>query len=120
MSHNVDIDVPGVRIRVDGEGVDVRVRQSDLTELAAEGRLEPPVLVVRVERRRRGGGFGDPESNPYAWSVFVRVDGRLGRLTSARGGAREWTSLDRLEPWLREQGVTQWLVVNELEATAGR
>jgi len=115
MSHGVDIRAPGVRVRIDGSRVEVAVGQAELDALAEEGRLEGPILVGRVERRLQGGGFGDPEAHPHAWGVFARVDGRLARVTSARGIPREWTSLDRLERWLREQGFRRWQAINELD-----
>lgn len=115
MSHGVYINVGGVRIRVDGSGVDVQVQQRELGELDREERTADPVLVQRVERELEGGGFGDPERHPHAWGVFVVVDGAPARLYSARNKPREWTSLDRLERWLREQGFRHWQVFNGLD-----
>ncbi|MCB1716918.1 MAG: hypothetical protein KDK04_16265 [Candidatus Competibacteraceae bacterium] len=66
-------------------------------------------------RNQLGGGFGDQNKYPYAWGVLVYVDGLPTRVISSRGLDREWTSLDRLERWLREQGFRYWWVRNELE-----
>lgn len=116
MDHDVYINVGGVRVRVDGSGVDVQVQQRELRELDREERLAGPVLVQRVERELEGGGFGDLERHPHAWGVFVVVDGAPARLYSARNQPREWTSLDRLERWLREQGFRRWQVFNGLDS----
>lgn len=95
--------------------VNVTVRQSDLGGLSRTHRLGNRILVERVVRSQLGGGFGDQEKYPYAWAVIVYVDGGAAYVTSARGARREWTSLDRLERWLREHGFRYWCVQNELE-----
>ena len=95
--------------------ISVTVRQSDLTFLYESNRLSNQVLVYRVARHQLGGGFGNQDKHPYAWAVVVYVDGQPARVISARGAGREWTSLDRLERWLREQGFNYWCVRNDLE-----
>lgn len=97
--------------------VNVSVRQADLEFLYRSHRLGDEVLVQRVERSQLGGGFGDQDKYPYAWAVVVTVDGCGAYVMSARGLRREWTSLDRLERWLREQGFRYWAVRNDLEPT---
>ena len=92
------------------------VRQSDLPVLRRTYRLAGYPTVARVARAQQGGGFGDQGRHPHAWAVFVMVDGLNLRVASARGHGREWTSLDRLERWLRAQGFRYWLVSNELDA----
>ena len=92
------------------------VRQSDLPVLRQTYRLVGHPTVARVPRAQQGGGFGDQDRHPHAWAVFVMVDGLNLRVASARGHGREWTSLDRLERWLRAQGFRYWLVSNELDA----
>ena len=110
----------GVNINIGYDGsVSVTVRQSDLSDLGQAARLADQVLVYRVRRNQQGGGFGDQQRYPYAWAVIVYVDGQPARVISARGGGREWTSLDRLERWLREQGFRNWWVRNELEPVGG-
>ena len=116
MGHGVDIQVGGVRVRVGDTQVDVQVRQGELPDLNRQDRLGEPIIVQRVERELEGGGFGDPERHPHAWGVFVMVDGTLARLYSARNQPREWTSLDRLERWLCNQGFRSWHVYNGLDA----
>ncbi len=91
------------------------VTQADLPELRAAGRLGEYAVVYRVWRSQQGGGFGDQGSRPFAWGVLVYVDTVLARVNSARGHGREWNSLDRLEPWLREQGFWYWWTRNDLE-----
>jgi len=115
MSHDVDINVGGVRVRIGGSQVDVQVQQKELADLDRQNRLQKPVMVQRVERALEGGGFGDVERHPHAWGVFVLVDGVPARLYSARNQPREWTSLDRLERWLRGQGFRTWQVYNHLD-----
>ena len=91
------------------------VTQTALPELYWSGRLAQQALVYRALRCQLGGGFGDQDKYPYAWAVQVYVDGQPTRVVSVRGANREWTSLDRLERWLREQGLRYWTVSNELE-----
>ena len=105
MVYNVNIDTHMV------------VRQSDLEYLYHHHRLGDQVLVLRVERSQLGGGFGDQDKYPFAWAVVVTVDGCGAYIMSARGLRREWTSLDRLERWLREQGFRYWSVRNDMEPT---
>ncbi len=116
---NNDIMMQDVSIKVDGYGVNVEVKvtvkQSDLAALYQMHRLSDYVLVYRVLRSQLGGGFGDQDKHPHAWAVMVYVDGQPARVISARGAGREWTSLDRLERWLREQGFRYWHVRNDLE-----
>lgn len=96
-------------------GVVSAVTQADLAPLRAAGRLGEFAVVYRVERQQQGGGFGDQDRHPCAWGVLVYVDGQLARLYSARGAGREWSSLDRLERWLRDQGFWYWWTRNDLE-----
>ena len=96
-------------------GVQLAVTQADLAELRLAGRLGEYAVVYRVWRSQQGGGFGDQDSRPFAWGVLVYVDTMLARINSARGHGREWNSLDRLEPWLREQGFWYWWTRNDLE-----
>ncbi len=98
-------------------GVDfgLTVRQADLGELHRANRLGDQVVVYRVVRSQLGGGFGDQDKYPYTWAVMLTVDGCGAYVISARGARREWTSLDRLERWLREQGFRYWWVRNDLE-----
>lgn len=91
------------------------MRQADLLPLQRTYRLTGYPVVARVPRTQLGGGFGDQARHPFAWGVFVQVDGMMTRVISARGLPREWTSLDRLERWLRELGFRNWWVQNELD-----
>ena len=91
------------------------VRQSDLALLQRTYRMVGYPTVARVPRAQQGGGFGDQGRHPHAWAVFVLVDGLSCRVVSARGHGREWTSLDRLERWLRVHGFRYWWVANELD-----
>ena len=119
LKQNNGIMAQDVKIKVDGYGVDVEVKvtvkQTDLAALYQMHRLSDYVLVYRVLRSQLGGGFGDQDKHPYAWAVMVYVDGQPARVISTRGAGREWTSLDRLERWLREQGFRYWHVRNDLE-----
>ncbi|MFZ1430162.1 MAG: hypothetical protein WAS21_25735 [Geminicoccaceae bacterium] len=93
--------------------------------------LHPPVILVpghcqawrlighsTVARiaRPAGGGFSDQTRHPHTWASFVQIDGLNTRVTSARGLGQEWTSLDRLERWLRGQGFRYWWVANKLDS----
>lgn len=101
---------------IPGMGGVAGVSQADLVALQRNYRLIGDPVIARVPRAQLGGGFGDQARHPYAWGVFVRVDGMMTRVISARGLAREWTSLDRLERWLRGQGFRSWWVQNEIDS----
>jgi len=46
------------------------------------------------------------------WTVRIGLNnGEIVMLESARGGNREWASLDNLTKWLRSLGVSQYSVV---------
>lgn len=96
-------------------GVVATVTQADLPYLREVGRLGEFAVVYRTYRQQAGGGFGDQARHPLTWGVLVYVDGALARVYSARGAAREWTSLDRMERWLRAQGFWYWWTRNDLE-----
>ena len=91
------------------------VSTSELKELITAGRITGIPRVFRTRRRQQGGGFGNPGNHPYAWALSVHENGRLCQVHSARGKLREWNSLDRMEIWLRMNGINNWEVVNELE-----
>jgi len=80
------------------------LQQTELVALRAQFRLQGTPLVRWVPRETKGGGFGNPEEHPYAWGVWAMSDGQWRRIVSARGLPREWTSLDRVEAWLRGLG----------------
>ncbi len=96
-------------------GITTSVTQSDLAPLRAMGRLGEYAVVYRVNRSVQGGGFGNQSRHPRTWAVLVYVDGQAARVYSARGHGREWSSLDRLERWLRDQGFWYWWTRNDIE-----
>ena len=98
-------------------GVATTIAQAEIAGLRAMGRLGDFAVVYRTYRQQAGGGFGQQDRHPFAWGVLVYVDGLLARVYSVRGAAREWTSLDRLERWLRQQGFRYWWTRNDLDAT---
>lgn len=98
-----------------GVVIQATITQAELLGLYWAGRLGDHAIVYRTTRNQLGGGFGDQYKYPFAWAVLVYVDGQPTRIISARGSDREWTSLDRLERWLREMGFRYWWVRNELE-----
>ncbi len=100
-------------------GVSTTITQADIPFLREAGRLGEYAVVYRVYRNQQGGGFGDQDKHPHAWGVLVYVDTLVARVYSARGAAREWNSLDRLERWLRENGFWYWWTRNDLEPLGG-
>ncbi len=96
-------------------GVVGTITQADIPILRESGRLGEYAVVYRAHRSQLGGGFGDQDKHPFAWAVLVYVDGQLYRIYSARGLAREWSNLDRLERWLRSHGFWYWWTRNDLE-----
>jgi len=101
-------------------GVSMTITQAEIPLLRAAGRLGETAVVYRCHRTQAGGGFGDQARHPFAWGVLVYVDEALARIYSARGLAREWTDLARLEKWMREQGFWYWWMRNDLEPLSQR
>ena len=93
----------------------VSVRQADIPVLAQNYRISAYPVAVRALRQTLGGGFADQDRHPNTWTVYFLVDGQWAEVQSARGLRREWTSLDRLEKWLRSLGFRHFWVKNELD-----
>ena len=91
------------------------VKSTDIPGLFSLWRIENTATVYRTEREYQSGGFGNPEKHPHVWAVALLVDGLWSRVHNTRDQGREWSNLDRLEIWLREQGISRWQVVNDLE-----
>jgi hypothetical protein len=91
------------------------IRQVDIPALVGAFRITHYPAIVRVRRTVQGGGFGDQDRNPFTWTVFFLVDGVWMSLESARGMRREWSSLDKLEMWLRGQGFAFFWVRNDID-----
>lgn len=86
------------------------LRQPDLAVLREDYRVQGEPMVRLVPRETRGGGFGNIDDHPLAWGVWVMADGQWRRIVSARGNAREWTSLDRVADWLQGLGFSSFSV----------
>lgn len=55
------------------------------------------------KRALRTNGIG------VVWVLnLTLIDGKSDTLVSARGGAREWASLDSLTHWLRKRGLNRY------------
>ncbi len=91
------------------------VKSTNIPGLFSLWRIENTATVYRIEREYQSGGFGNPGKHPYVWAVALLVDGLWARVHNTRDQGREWSNLDRLEIWLREQGISRWQVVNDLE-----
>jgi len=91
------------------------VKSTDIPDLFSLWRIQNTASVYRIEREYQSGGFGNPDKHPYVWAVALLVDGLWARVHNTRDQGREWSDLDRLEIWLREQGISRWQVVNDLE-----
>ena len=94
------------------------VKSTDIPDLFSLWRIANTATVYRTQREYQSGGFGNPDKHPYVWAVAVLVDGLWARVHNTRDQGREWSNLDRLEIWLREQGISRWQVVNDLEEVA--
>jgi hypothetical protein len=91
------------------------VRQAEIAALVAGYRVTAYPVILRVARQQLGGGFGDQARHPFTWTVALQVDGQWAGVESARGAVREWSSLDRLERWMRAQGFRHFWLQNELD-----
>ncbi|MCA9311327.1 MAG: hypothetical protein KDA21_08990 [Phycisphaerales bacterium] len=91
------------------------ITQAEIPPLVSSFRITAYPVVVRSVREQLGGGFGDQNRHPHAWTVLLQVDGLWARVESSRGSTREWTNLDRLERWLRDHGFRYIWLQNELD-----
>ena len=96
------------------------VKSTDIPGLFSLWRIQNTATVYRTEREYQSGGFGNPDKHPLVWAVALLVDGQWARVHNARDQGREWSNLDRLEIWLREQGITRWQLVNDLEEAGNK
>jgi hypothetical protein len=90
------------------------IKSTEILELLETWRIQE-IVVYRTQREYQSGGFGDPDKHPHVWAVAIMTDGQWARVHNARGQGREWSNLDRLEKWLREQGISQWQLLNTLD-----
>ncbi|MDN5786782.1 hypothetical protein [Pseudorhodobacter sp.] len=93
----------------------ISVRQNEIPGLSAAYRINTYPVAVRSWRETEAGGFADPDKFPLTWTVYFMVDGQWAQLLSARGLRREWSSLDRLEKWLRALGFRYFWIRNDIE-----
>ncbi|MBU3032302.1 hypothetical protein [Paracoccus marinaquae] len=93
----------------------ISVRQNELPDLLASYRITTHPVAARSWRETEAGGFADQDRYPYTWTVYFLVDGQWAHVESARGLRREWSSLDRLEKWLRRMGFRFFWVRNDIE-----
>ncbi len=91
------------------------IRQGDLPTLMTEERIADYPVAVRTVREVAGGGFANNDRHPNTWTVYFLVDGQWALVESARGLRREWSSLDRLEKWLRSFGFRFFWVRNDID-----
>ena len=91
------------------------VRQAEIPELSASYRINTYPVAVRTHRETQAGGFADQDKFPFTWTVYFLVDGQWAQVLSARGLRREWSSLDRLEKWLRTLGFRYFWIRNDVE-----
>jgi len=91
------------------------IRQNELPSLTIEERIADYPVAVRTQRGVAAGGFANNDRYPNTWTVYFLVDGQWALVESARGLRREWTSLDRLEKWLRSFGFRFFWVRNDIE-----
>jgi len=98
----------------------LNVKSTDIPDLFSLWRIQNTATVYRIEREYQSGGFGNPDKHPHVWAVALLVDGQWARVHNTRDQGREWSNLDRLEVWLREQGISRWQVVNDLDGVGAK
>ncbi len=119
MAHTVDISCEFVNSmdHIDFHySLQSSVKSTDIPDLFSLWRIQNTATVYRIKRAFQSGGFGNPEKHPHVWAVALLVDGQWARVHNTRDQGREWNNLDRLEIWLREQGISRWHVVNDIDA----
>lgn len=91
------------------------IRQNDIAKFASAGLIGDYPVAVRTARELSAGGFADQTRHPNTWTVYFLVEGEWAQVLSARGLRREWSSLDRLENWLRSMSFRYFWVRNDIE-----
>ncbi|MEV8468833.1 hypothetical protein AB0T83_18930 [Fluviibacterium sp. DFM31] len=91
------------------------IRQNDIGRYALAGLIGDYPVAVRTPRELSAGGFADQTRHPNTWTVYFLVEGEWAQVLSARGLRREWTSLDRLENWLRSMSFRFFWVRNDID-----
>ena len=91
------------------------IRQNDIAGFVAAGLIGDYPVAVRTPRELSAGGFADQNRYPNTWTVYFLVEGEWAQVLSARGLRREWTSLDRLEKWLRSMSFRYFWVRNDID-----
>lgn len=69
------------------------------------------IAAVHLEEAVPSKGKPAKRQEPFSSIWIVRIvmgNGQVGILESARGGAREWASLDKLNRWLRRLGIDKY------------
>lgn len=92
------------------------IRQNDIAYYASAGLIGDYPVAVRTERELTAGGFADQSRHPNTWTVYFLIEGEWAQVLSARGLRREWSSLDRLENWLRSMSFRFFWVRNDIDA----
>ena len=79
------------------------------------------VTAVHLEEAVPSKGKPAKRLEPFTSIWIVRIvmgNGQDGVLESARGGAREWASLDKLNRWLRGLGIDKYDVYSLRQRSA--
>ena len=92
------------------------IRQNEIANFASLGLIGDYPVAVRTPREVVAGGFADQARHPNTWTVYFSVEDEWYQVLSARGLRREWSSLDRLETWLRSMSFRFFWVRNDIES----
>jgi len=95
--------------------LNLSLKSTEIPDLFSTWRIQNIATVFRTRREQQNGGFGNPDKHPNVWAVALLVDGLWARVHNTRDQGREWSNLDRLEKWLRDQGISRWQVLNDIE-----
>lgn len=69
------------------------------------------ITAVHLDEAVPSKGKPAKRQGPFSSVWVVRIvmgNGQVGILESARGGAREWASLDKLNRWLKGMGIAKY------------
>jgi len=79
------------------------------------------IIAVHLDEAVPSKGKPAKRRGPASSIWVVRIvmgNGQVGILESARGGAREWASLDKLNKWLRGLGIDKYDVYSLRQRSA--
>jgi len=69
-----------------------------------------PSIVAQEAIPRKGKPAQKPPGSKTVYILIIRLGDKESILEAARGGPREWSSLDKLDQWLKANGISSFSI----------